>query len=113
MGLGVGFVVNPAQVAHEHCGHRVEAVVGVLLFDLVPERAQQLDGLIQSAARVAVQTRDHERRDLRRERDPQFAGRGTGGVQKWTHGRLGTVAVDGSRAGADIVEQRRVDRPSG
>lgn len=40
MGARVRFVVDAAQEAHEHSGHRVKTIVGVLLFDVVPERAQ-------------------------------------------------------------------------
>ena len=44
MGHRVRVVVDPPKVAREHPRDAVEAVLRVLLFDLVAERAQQLDG---------------------------------------------------------------------
>ena len=44
MGHRERVVVDPPKVAREHPRDAVEAVLRVLLFDLVAERAQQLDG---------------------------------------------------------------------
>ena len=110
----LGLVVDAAQVAREHRGYRPGAIVGVMLADVVPERAQQLDGVIESAPGVVVKACEDADGKARGVGDPERARRRGGGPgERDIRKRRHAVAPGAGGVGGDVVKQRRVGDASG
>ena len=114
----MGVVVDPTQIARDRRGRR-HAVVGVALDDLVPQRAQDLDGLLQRRRRLALQPRDDAGRDAPRVGDPQPRRRRLGGLRELQrrggrgllHGVAGRAHAVQKKGGvSDVARQHPVDR---
>ena len=112
MGDRAGVVAGAPQVAHDQARPGLLAVVGVALGDLVAERAQQLDRVLERAAGVGVGTGDQAGGNARGVGDAQLPRRcGGGGGERHVGGRR-AVAVDLAGPRDDVVEQRRVRHPA-
>ena len=88
-------VVDAAQIARHERRERADPVVRIALGDLVPERAQQLDGSLASAARRRSSSlRERARRNARREGDAQPPGRRRRGLRERDSRHRRAIEID-------------------